>query len=102
MQEVMRIGDQFVMADDDVKDISHTGTDITDAAQKYKTDVLAVISKGDKHQLVAQHHERDTLLYEDIGRIIALIHATADIYNMDAIELMDAIKWAMDELEKGE
>ena len=32
MQQVMRIGDEFVMADEDIKDISHTSTEINNTA----------------------------------------------------------------------
>ena len=96
----MRIGDQFVPADDDLNDIGHTGTAITDIARKYKTDVLAVIGKGDKHNLVTQHHEQDTELIQDVAKIVALIQTVADTYEMDATELADAVRLVTNELDK--
>lgn len=100
MQQIMRIGDQFVPADDDLNDIGHTGTAITDIARKYKTDVLAVIGKGDKHNLVTQHHEQDTELIQDVAKIVALIQTVADTYEMDATELADAVRLVTNELDK--
>ena len=99
MQEIMRIGDQFVPADEDIKDIGHTGTEITDIAKKYKTDVLAVIGKGDKHNLVTQHHESDTELWQDLAKTIALIQSMAEAYDVEATDIVDAIKFI---IEKGE
>ena len=95
----MRIGDQFVPADEDIKDIGHTGTEITDIAKKYKTDVLAVIGKGDKHNLVTQHHESDTELWQDLAKTIALIQSMAEAYDVEATDIVDAIKFI---IEKGE
>lgn len=100
MQQVMRIGDTFVPADDDIKDIGQTATDINDVAQKYKTDVLAVIGKGDKHTLVTQHHEQDTELIQDVAKIVALIQTVADTYEMDATELADAVSLVTNEIDK--
>lgn len=100
MQEIMRIGDQLVPADDDIKDIGHTGTEIADIAHKHKTDVLAVIGKGDKHSLVTQHHESDaTELWQDLVKIIALIETTARAYDTQPTDIVDAIKILM---EKGD
>lgn len=98
MQKIMRIGDEFVIADDDIKDIGHTGTEITDIARKYKTDVLAVIGKGDRHNLVTQHHENETELWQDLAKIIALIQSMAESYNVEATDIVDAIKFI---IEKG-
>ena len=101
MQQVMRIGDTFVPADDDIKDIGQTATYIHDVAQKYKTDVLAVIGKGDKHTMVTQHHEQDTTeLIQDVAKIVALIQTVADTYEMDATELADAVKLVTNEIDK--
>ena len=99
MQQIMRIGDQFIPADDDMKDVGEAGTAITDIARKYKTDVLAVIGKGDKHNLVTQHHEGDTELWQDLAKTIALIQSTADAYSVEATDIVDAIKFI---IEKGE
>jgi hypothetical protein len=99
MQEVMRIGDEFVMADDDIKDVGHTSADITNAAKKYKTDVLAIIAKGDKHRLVTQHHEHDTELEEDIVKVVMLIYTIANTYEVDVRKVAEAIKYIIDEGE---
>lgn len=93
MQEVMRIGDKFVPADKYIKDISNASTEINEVAQKYKTDMLAVIGKGDKHQIVTQHHENMyTKLEEDLAKVISLVETVADSYNVDAIDVADAVK----------
>ena len=99
MQQVMRIGDEFVMADDDIKDVGHTSMDITEAAKKYKTDVLAIIAKGDKHRLVTQHHEHDTELEQDIVKVVMLIYTIANTYEVDVSKVAEAIKYIID---KGE
>ena len=99
MQQIMRVGDQFVPADDDLNDIGHAGTAITDIARKYKTDVLAVIGKGDKHNLVTQHHENETELWQDLAKTIALIQSMADAYSVEVTDIVDAIKFIV---EKGE
>lgn len=99
MQQVMRIGDEFVLADDDIKDVGHTSVDITNAAKKYKTDVLAIIAKGDKHRLVTQHHEHDTELEEDIVKVVMLIYTIANTYEVDVCKIAEAIKYIIDEGE---
>lgn len=99
MQQVMRIGDEFVMADEDIKDIGNTSTEINDAAKKYKTDVLAIIAKGDKHRLVTQHHEHDTELEQDIVKVVMLIYTIADTYEVDVHKVAEAIKYIIDEGE---
>ncbi len=99
MHEIMRIGDTFVPADDDMKDISHTSTEIIDIARKYKTDVLAIIGKGDTHNLVTQHHEGYTELWQDLAKIVALIQSMAEAYSVEATDIVDAIKFIID---KGE
>ena len=99
MQEIMRIGDQLVPADDDIKDIGHTGAEITDIAHKHKTDVLAVIGKGDRHTLVTRHHENDTELWQDVSKIIALIETTAKAYDTPTTDIVEGIKIIM---EKGD
>jgi len=92
MQEIMRIGNDFVPADKDIKDIGNTSTEIVDVAHKYKTNVLAVISKGDKHNLVTQSNEDDTQLVEDVIKIISIIETIADKYNANANDIIDIIK----------
>lgn len=99
MQEVMRIGDEFVVADEDIKDVANASTEITDVAHKYKADVLAVIGKGDKHLLVAQNHEQETLLAEDLVKVVMLVHTMADTYDVDANDIADAIKYVVGEGE---
>lgn len=99
MQQVMRIGDEFVVADDDMKDIGKMSTDITNTAKKYKTDVLAIIAKGDKHSLVTQYHEHDTELEQDIVRVVMLIYTIADTYEVDVHKVAEAIKYIIDEGE---
>lgn len=99
MQQVMRIGDEFVVADEDIKDIGDTSTKIVDVAKKYKTDVLAVIAKGDKHRLVTQHHEHDTELEQDIVKVVMLIYTIADTYEVDVHKVAEAIKYIIDEGE---
>lgn len=96
MQEVMRIGDDFVLADKDIKDIGHAGTEITDIARKYKADVLAVIGKGDEHNLVAQHHAHDTELWQDIAKIVILIQAIADAYKVSVADVAEVTKFIID------
>lgn len=99
MQQVMRIGDEFVMADEDIKDIGNTSTEINNTAKKYKTDVLAIIAKGDKHRLVTQHHEHDTELEQDIVKVVMLICTIADTYEVDVRKVAEAIKYIIDEGE---
>lgn len=99
MQEIMRIGNDFVPADNDIKDIVHASTEITDVAHKYKTDVLAVIGKGDEHHLVTQHHARDTMLQDDIIKAISLVETIAGTYNVNAADVADAIKLVVEEGE---
>ena len=98
MQEIMRIGDEFVPADDDIKDIGHAIEEITDIAQKYKADVLAIIGKGDTHNLVAQYHVDTTTLEEDLVKIISLVETIADTYKVDANNIAEAIKMVVNEL----
>ena len=101
MREIMRIGDEFVVADNDIKDISKAGTEITDIAQRYKTDVLAVICKGDKHSLVTQYHEKDTAeLSEDIVKAVSLVYTIADTYSVNAIDVAEMIKIIIEEHNK--
>lgn len=102
MQQVMRIGNDFVPADDNLKDIGRTGTEITDIARKYKTDVLAIIGKGDDHNLVTQYHEHDALLEQDLIKAITLVQAMADTYKAKATDIADAIKLVVEELNEGE
>lgn len=98
MQEIMRIGDKFVLADKNIKDISNASKEITDIAQKYKTDMLAVIGKGDGHQIVTQHHENmNVKLEEDLAKTISLIEAMAEAYDVNAIDIADAIKIILNE-----
>lgn len=93
MQQIMRIGNDLIPADDDIKDIGHASTDITDVAHKYKTDVMAVISKGDTHSLVTRCSEKEvTELGEDILKIIALVQTTADAYDADALDIVEMMK----------
>lgn len=92
MQEVMRIGDEFVVADDDIKDIGYASNDIADIARKYKTNILANISKGSKHNLVAKHYEDDTGLADDILKVIAIIDTLAKVYGVDAKEIASTIQ----------
>lgn len=99
MQQVMRIGDEFVMADDDIKDVGHTSMEINKAAEKYKTDVLAIIAKGDKHRLVTQHHEHDTELEQDIVKVVMLLYTIANTYEVDVCKIAEAVKYIID---KGE
>lgn len=100
MQEVLRIGDQFVPANDDVKDIGKASTEITDIVKKYNADLLAVVGKGEGHNLVTAYHD-DTheKLVKDVTMIIALIQTIAEAYNTDAIEMVDVIKIIMKEGE---
>ena len=95
----MRIGDEFVMADDDIKDVGHTSMEINKAAEKYKTDVLAIIAKGDKHRLVTQHHEHDTELEQDIVKVVMLLYTIANTYEVDVCKIAEAVKYIID---KGE
>lgn len=97
MQEIMRIGDNFVPTDDDIKAIGHASTEITDVARKYKTDVLAVVGKGDGHHIVTQYHETNTMLETDIIKAISLVESIAETYNVDAKDIADAIKIVIDE-----
>lgn len=99
MQQVMRIGDEFVMADDDIKDVGHTSIEINNAAKKYKTDVLAIIAKGDKHRLVTQHHEHDTELEQDIVKVVMLLYTIANTYEVDVRKIAEAVKYIIDEGE---
>ena len=100
MQEVMRIGDDFVMADDDIKDIGHTSTEITDVAKKYGTDMLAVVGKGERHNLVTIYHESThTKLVEDLAKIITLVQTIAEAYEIEATQVADAIKILINEGE---
>ena len=99
MQQIMRIGDEFVVADDDIKDIGRTSTDITNAAKKYKADVLAIIAKGDKHSLVTQHHEHDTELEQDIVKVVMLIYTIANTYEVDVHKVAEAIQYIINEGE---
>ena len=93
MQKVMRIGNDFVpVEDDDIEDIGHTCTQINDAAQKYKTDVLAVISKGDTHNLVTQYRQHDTMLVDDLVKVVSLIQSIADTYKINARDIAEMIK----------
>lgn len=97
MQDIMRIGDKFVPADEDIKDIGHTGTAITDAARKHKTDVLAIIGKGGtQHNLVTQYHEGETELWQDIAKAISLIQAMADTYEVNVMDITDVIKFIIE------
>ena len=98
MQQIMRIGDDLVPVDEDIKDISNAGTEIHDVAHRYKTDVLAVICKGDKHSLVTQYHEKDTAeLSEDIVKAVSLVYTIADTYDVDAIDIAEMIKLIIEE-----
>ena len=99
MQQVMRIGDEFVMADDDIKDVGHTSIEINNAAKKYKTDVLAIIAKGDKHRLVTQHHEHDTELEQDIVKVVMLLYTIANTYEVDVRKIAEVVKYIIDEGE---
>lgn len=96
MQEIMRIGDEFVVADDDIKDIGHTSTEITDVAKKYNTDVLAVVSKGE-HNITTQCHNEDVKFEENMLRLVALILAFADTYKVDAVKVVELIKILVEE-----
>ena len=91
MQQVVRIGDNFVPADDDIKDISHTSTAITDVARKYKADVLAVIGKGENYHVVTQYHEGDTKIEEDIIKALSLIESIAEAYGTTAMDITQLI-----------
>lgn len=102
MQQVLCIGDNLVPVDDDMKDIADTSKAITDAAEKYKADVLAIISKGDTHSLVTQYHVDTTQLVTDIIRVCTLINALADTYNASAQEIMEAVSYALEEINNGE
>ena len=99
MQQVMRIGDEFVVADDDIKDIGHTSEEINNTASKYKTDVLAIIAKGDKHRLVTQHREHETELEQDIVKVVMLIYTIANTYEVDVRKIAEAVKYIIDEGE---
>lgn len=99
MQQIMRIGNDFVPADDDLKDIGHTNTAITDVAQKYQTDVLAVIGKGE-HNLVTQCRAADTQLEVDIIKLVLLVEAIANTYDVDADDIADAVKLVTDKLKE--
>lgn len=96
MQQVMRIGNEFVPADDNLKDIGCTSTEITDVARKYKTDVLAIIGKGDDHNIVAQYHEQETLLEQDLIKAIALVETIADTYKVNATQVAKAITYVVE------
>lgn len=100
MQEIMRIGDEFVPADDDLKDIGHASTEITDVAQKYKADVLAIIGKGDKHHLVAQHYQNGGELEKDIIKAVSLVQTIAHTYEASAIDIAEIIKAVVAEEEE--
>lgn len=93
MQQVMRIGDTFVQADDDIKDIVDASNEIYEIAKKYKTDMLTVIGKGDKHNLATQHHEGYTELWQDLAKSVALIKAIAKAYDVEEIDVAEAIKF---------
>lgn len=96
MQELMRIGDKFVLADKDIKDIVSASTEITDVAKKYKTDVLAIIGKG-SHQITTRRTEyKHTQLKQDLAKIVSLIETVANAYNADAIDVADAVKLIID------
>lgn len=96
MQEIMRIGNELVPADKDIKDIMNASTEITDIAHKYKTDVLAVVGKGDKHNIVTQCRENDTTLADDVIRTTSLVQALADTYGENAEEIAATIKTIVD------
>ena len=102
MQQIMRIGNEFVPVDDDIKDIAHASTEITDVAHKYKADVLAIIGKGEDHHLVAQHHANGGMLQDDIIKAISLIETMANTYQVNAADIADAIKLVIEEGEYGE
>ena len=96
MQEIMRIGDEFVLADEDIKDICSTSKEITNIAEKYKTDVLAVVGKGDEHHLTTIRHERQTKLEVDIARTISMIESIADSYDVNIKDVAEVIKLIID------
>lgn len=96
MKEVLRVGNEFVEANDDIKDIAHVSTAVADIAHKHKVDILAVISKG-LDSIVTQNHENDnTQLKEDLVRIISLIESLADTYNVPATNIAEVIKRVID------
>lgn len=98
MQEIMRIGDKFVQPTEDIKDISKAGKEIVDAAHKYTADMLAVIGKGDEYNLVVQNHEQDeTMLEQDIVKAITLVETIAENYGVDAAQVAEVIKLAIEE-----
>lgn len=99
MQQVMRIGNTFVPADDDIKDIGQASNEMYEIAKKYKTDMLAVVGKGEKHNLVTQHHENETELWQDLVKIVALVKSMADAYKVDAVDIADAMTFI---IKKGE
>lgn len=100
MQQIMQIGEKLVVADEDVKDLSEASKEITSVAEKYKTDVLAVISKTSGKQIVAQHREKNnTKFIEDLAKIIAVIEAISNDYDVDPIEIADIINTVLEKEE---
>lgn len=100
MKEIMRIGDRLVPADQNLKDIGNASEEITNIAEKYKADVLAIIGKGDGRSIVAQHHEKNTKkLMEDIVKIITIIETIAEEYEVKTLDVIEAINFVID---KGE
>lgn len=94
MQQLIQIGDKIVPANENLKDISLASKEITDVAEKYKTDVLAVICKEDGSNIVAQHREeRIAELIKDIAKILSIIKAIADTYKVTVTDIVDAIKF---------
>ena len=96
----MQIGEKLVVADEDVKDLSEASKEITSVAEKYKTDVLAVISKSSGKQIVAQHREKNTAKFvEDLAKLIAAIEAISKDYDVDPIEIADIINTVLEKEE---
>ena len=97
MQEILRIGNDLVPANKEIKDIGNTSVEITKIAEKYKTDVLAIIGKGEEYNLVAQHHEeKEYKLEKDIAKIISAIESISDLYEVDSKIIANVIKEVID------
>lgn len=91
MQKIIKVGDDLVPADKNIEDISHAANEMQNVSQKYKTDMIAVIGKGENHHIVAQYHEQDAELAADIDKTISLIQSISNNYGVDVKDVVKVI-----------
>ena len=100
MEQILQIGDKLVVVDDEVKDISEVSKKITEIAEKYKADVLAIISKSDNRNIVVHHKEKQIAnLIDGIAKIMSIIEVMAKEYDVEIKDIVDVINFVMEERE---